>query len=69
MCSLNFGDRTFKLARIDIDSGSAGARELAITLYPCDAFTRFTVTVFAGNSDFSFIKKACHVILLSVFEC
>ena len=53
----NFG---FELARIDCDFNTATTGKVFVRLYPSDAFLCFAGTIFAGDFDFSAIKKVSH---------
>lgn len=58
--SLDLGNLTFELARIDTDFSAASAGELTVRLYPSDAFLRFAAAVLAGNFDLGTIKETGH---------
>jgi hypothetical protein len=57
---LDLSDFGFELARVENDMSTASTGEVFVRLYPSDALLRFAGTIFAGDFDFSVIKKAGH---------
>jgi hypothetical protein len=53
-------DLSFELARIDCDFSAASTSKLFVRFYPSDAFLSFAGAIFAGNFNFSAIKKVGH---------